>query len=201
MLSADLYYRVIHNKIERIQSFYEDNVLLHTFENVGEEQSAGTEVMLNLTILLFLRTNLIGDFYYHKVSGEYESTDFSSEGFNWNLRMRNDFPITKTTFLQATFMYRSPTETSQGTMDGFFVLDMAARQTFFKSLTITLKARDLLKSAKFEFNSEDENFTSHQIFTREAPMFTLNVRYNFNNYKAEKKIKQEKQIDEEEIGF
>ncbi len=201
MLSAELYYRVIHNKIERIQSFYEDNVLSHTFENVGTEQSGGIEVMLNLTLLPFLRMNWTGDIYYHKLSGEYEGTDFSNEGFNWNLRMRNNLHITKTTLLQATFMYHSPTETSQGTREGFFVLDVAARQTFFRSLTVTFKVRDILKSGKFEFNSEDENFTSHQVFTREAPLFTFNIRYNFNNYRAEKKMKQEKEIDEEEIGF
>ena len=155
-------------------------------------------MMFNVSIFSFLRMNLIDDIYYDDVNRKFEDTDPLNKRLNWNLRLKNDFIFTKTTLLQVTFIYHSSSKSFQRAMEEFFTFNMAVRQIFFKNWDLTLKIRDIFKTGKFEFTSGDENFTSHQVFTREAPMFILNLHYNFNNYKGHK-IKKENQIDEGEI--
>ena len=50
-----------------------------------------------------------------------------------------------------------------------------------------MQARDILSTGKYEYTSEGPNFYNYSHFTREAPLVMLNIRYNFNNYKPERK--------------
>jgi hypothetical protein len=84
-------------------------------------------------------------------------------------------------------MYNSPTVSSQGRREGFFMLNLAVRQTFFeKALTATLQVRNVLDSARWESISEGTNFYSYRDASMEAPIIMLNLKYNFNNFKQER---------------
>ena len=190
VFSIEGYYRVNHNKIERLRTVYSDNVTLNTIENVGTDYSLGTETMINFDILPGWNVNLLGNLYNYKIEGEIENRDFSRESFTWNSRLNNIIKIAENTSLQVNGMYNSPSVSSQGRSEGFFMLNLAVRQTFFeKALTATLQIRDVLGSANWESTSEANNYYSYRKVSRESPIVMLNLKYNFNNFKQEREVR------------
>ncbi|NNG27923.1 MAG: TonB-dependent receptor, partial [Ignavibacteriaceae bacterium] len=186
-LSTEFYYRITHNKRERVRSIFEENVTLTTFENVGTDHSIGGEILLNFNPLTFWNINLMGNLYHYKVEGILYERDFSQTSFNWNTRFNNVLKIGKLTQLQLNLRYSSPTVTSQGEREGFFSTDISVRHDIIENtLAVTLQVRDIFGTAKYEFTSEGRDFSTYTHSTRESPVVMLNLRYTFNNYKPER---------------
>ncbi len=192
--SAEAYYRVTHNKMERISSVYDfDNqVMLHTVANVGKDYSLGTELSLNTMIAAMWNLNLMVNLYDYRVTGNLGSRDFSQESFTWNLRLNNNLRITPTTRLQVTTIYNSASASAQGTREGFLSTDLGLKQDFFGGkLSASVQIRDVFSSAKFENTSEGQGFYDHRIHERKSPMATIMLSYNFNNYRQERQRRQQ----------
>ncbi|MGQ9809771.1 MAG: TonB-dependent receptor domain-containing protein [bacterium] len=201
---AEGYYRVTHNKIERISSVYdhENQVMLHTVANVGKDYSLGTELSLNTMVTAMWNLNLMANLYDYRVKGNLGDQNFSEESFTWNLRITNNLRITPTTRLQVTAMYNSPSASAQGSREGFLSTDMGLKQDFFGGkLSASLQIRDVFSSAKFESTSEGRGFYDHRIFERKSPMATVMLSYNFNNYRQERRRQQSSEESTEEMEF
>ncbi|MFC1800228.1 TonB-dependent receptor domain-containing protein, partial [Candidatus Eisenbacteria bacterium] len=201
MLSVEAYYRLTHNTIERVQSVYEKDVILQTVENVGKDYTLGVELLLNINEIKWWAITLMGDLYDYRVKGTIYDEPFSRQSFNWSFRYSNMFKLTGSTRLQITGRYRGPTVTAQGTREGSFMTDGALRQDFMnRKLSLNLQVRDLLGTGEFEFESEGPDFYSYRKFTRESPVVTLTVSYNFNNYKPDRRQDREMDDFEDEGG-
>lgn len=184
VLSAEVYYRVKHNKVEQVQSVYDIDVNLHTIENIGKDYSLGSELMLVLDPLDFWNVNLMGNLYNYRIEGVLYNEPFSRESFNWSSRLNNIFKIGASTTFQFNMMYNSPSVSSQGKREGFFTTHAAIKQDFFdRKLSLTVQVRDIFSTAKFESTSQGLDFYRYNFFNRESPMVMLNIRYNFNNFK------------------
>ena len=186
--SNDFYYKVSHNKVEHVRSAYSDNVTLNTFENVGQDYSTGTEFMLIFDpIVKVWNVNLTGDVYDYRINGVILNQSYENKSFNWSTRFSNKVTITNSTSLEVNVRYNSPTVSSQGRREGYFRTDAAIKKDFMnKRLSLTLQVRDLFKTGKWEFTSQGADYFSYNHFTREAPSVMLNIKFNFNNYEAEK---------------
>jgi outer membrane cobalamin receptor len=197
-ISMEAYYRVTHNKVERIRSVYQPNVILHTIDNVGTDYSLGTEAMLNLEIFKIWNLSIMGNLYDYRIEGKSEGQDISRESFNWSARFNNTLKVGSGTKLQFTGMYRSPSVSSQGERKGFFFSSAAIKQNILsKNLTATLSIWDIFGTGRHEYTSEGTDFYSHSEFTRESHMLMLTLTYNFNNYKPDR----DRDREEEPEGF
>lgn len=202
MFAAEAYYRLTHNKTERVQSVYEDNVILHTTANVGKDYTFGTELMLNLNALRWWNISLMGNLYDYRVEGTLYEEEFSEESFNWRVRLNNTFKIARSTRIQLNGNYNSPTASAQGERKGFIFTDVAVKQEFLnRTLAATLQVRDVFRTGEFEFTSEGEDFYSRRRFSRKSPSVTLTLSYNFNNYKPERERPEEAEAFEGEEEF
>jgi outer membrane cobalamin receptor len=200
MLSVEGYYRLTHNSIQRVQSVYDQDVILQTVENVGKEYTLGAELMLNINEIKWWAITLMGDLYDYRVKGTIYDEPFSRQSFNWSFRYNNTFKLTKSTRLQLTGRYRSPTVTAQGRRQGSFMTDAALRRDFMnRKLSANLQIRDFLGTGEFEFESEGPDFYSYRKFTRESHVVTLTVSYNFNNYKPDRRQNREVETFEGEM--
>jgi outer membrane receptor protein involved in Fe transport len=187
-LTNDFYYRMTHNKVDRIQSVYPDaeNVTLNTVENIGKDYSAGSEFTFMIDPFQFWSIDLMGNLYNYKIKGVLNEASFSRESFNWSSRINNSFRISGSTQVQFITIYNSPTVSSQGKREGFFSSDLSVKQDLMnKQLSLTLQIRDLFSTAKFEYSSQGPDFYSYNYFNREAPMVMLNARFNFNSFKED----------------
>jgi outer membrane receptor protein involved in Fe transport len=186
-LSAEVYYKMTQNKIERVRSVFDEDVTLNTVENIGRDYSIGSEVMLLFDMFKFWNVNLMGNIYNYRIEGVLYEEQFSRESFNWQGRLNNVFRLGSTTQLQVNARYNSPSVSSQGRREGYFSTDLALRQDLFdRLLSITLQVRDVLGTAKYEFTSEGLNFYNYNYFTRESPVVMLNLRFNINTQRNER---------------
>jgi len=184
--SGEFYYRVTKNKIEDVRSVYADDVTLSSVENIGKDYSLGSEFMLVTDPFPFWNLSIMGNIYNYEVTGNLNGQDFSRNSFNWNTRLNNVLKLGSTTQLQLNVMYNSPSVSSQGRSEEFFIINGAVKQDLFeKKIALTLQVRDLFGTGKHESVSRGLNFYNYSYHTRQSPMVMLNVRYNFNNYKNE----------------
>jgi len=186
-MSVETYYRGTTDKITRISGLDSLNgrqVFINTFTNADEDFSLGLEVMANMDLTKWWQLNLTGDLYHYELQGKIEGQDVSSNSTTWRTNLNTTFKLKWDTRLQIMGIYNGPSVTLQGQRDGFFITNVALRQDFFKKqLTVTLSARDVFSTGKFSFTSEGSNFYTYNKFTREAPVFLLNLTYRINNYK------------------
>lgn len=188
LISTEVYYRKTNNKVERIRSVYDENVTLHSVENVGKDYSLGTEILFNFNLFKIWGINLIGNIYDYRIEGVLYDRPFSRSSFNWSNRLNNSLKLTRNTQIQLNGRYNSKRVTSQGESSDFITLDLALRQDFFdKQLTATLQIRDVLGTAKREFTSSGPDFYTYDYREGESPVVMLNLRYNINHYKPERK--------------
>lgn len=187
LLSAEVYYRVTHNKIERVRSVYADNVTLHSIENIGTDYALGSELLFNVDVVKGWTANLMGNFYNYRVEGVLYEEPFSRESFSWRSRLSNIIKLGGSTQFQLDGIYHSPSVSPQGRREGYFTANAALKREFFdKQLSATLQVRDLFGTSKYEYTAEGADFYTYSYGTREAPVVMLNVRLNFNNYKPER---------------
>ena len=202
LFSLEGYYKVTHNKIERVSSVYDVNIILQSVENVGTDYAYGAEAMLNWNLFKWFNLNLTGDVYQYRIEGTLYGDEFSRESFNWNTRVNSTFMIGQSTRLMINGIYYSPSVSSQGRRDGFYTTNAAIRQDVWnKNLTVTLQLRDIMGNARHEFTSEGSDFYSYTEFSRKSPVVMLALTYNFNRYKPkhEQEEEQEEFEDEEQM--
>jgi len=188
MISLEAYYRETQNKVERVQSVYEDNIMLSTIENVGKDFSLGLEMMISFQLFKWWDMDLMGDFYKYRVEGVLYDEYFSNNSNNWSSRFNNTFNIKKSTKIQINSMYNGPSVTAQGETKGFYMVNAAIRQDFLdRKLSAVFQVRDIFATAKREMTSSGPDFYNYSEYTRDAPVVTLSLSYKFNNYRANRK--------------
>jgi len=191
--SLEGYYRNTVDKIERVRSVHPDydDVFLHSYANVGEDHSLGSEVMLNLNLYQWWNMNLSGNLYNYRVTGNLNGEDFDRESFNWTARFNNTFKLDKKTKVQINYSYNSPSVSSQGTRKGYYRTSASIRRDFMDNkFTAILQARDIFDTAEWEYESEGTDFYMQRHFDRNAPIFSLTLRYNINRYKSKRPDRQ-----------
>lgn len=188
LFSVESYYRITHNKVDRVRSVYAENVLLHTIENVGKDYMLGAEFTVSINQLDWWNLNIMGNLYDYRIEGILYDRSFSRSSFNWTGRLNNTFKLGKTTRIQLNGMYNSESVSSQGTRSDFFVANAAIKQDFMKrKLSATLMVRDVFSTGEHESIAEGPGFYNSRLHVHDAPIVMLTLTYNFNNFKPEKR--------------
>jgi len=188
IFSVEGYHRFTINKIEHVRSVYSDNITLMTSENVGEDYSTGIELFYNFDPLNSWNVNLMANIYDYRVSGSMLGNSFDRKSFNWNLRFNNDLKIGETTQLQLNSIYNSASVSSQGTVEASAFVNFAVKHEIMKDfLTATLQVNDIFGTAKRESTYQTPELYNYGLSQRESPVVMLNLRFNFNNYKNDRR--------------
>ena len=200
-LSAEVYYRVTHDKVERIRSVYSPGVILHTVANVGTDYSLGAEVLADLALAKWWNLNLSTDFYHYRMAGTVGNEEFDNSNLSWEARATTEFRLPTQTRLTLTGRYESPEASAQGTDAARLRTDAALRQSFLnRQLVLTLQVRDLLGTGGFESKTNGTDFFSYFRFTRQSPMLSLNLTWNFNNYRPDRRLPTDNGLEEMDNG-
>lgn len=182
-LSAELYYHVTDNKIERVREVYRDNIMLSTYANIGTDYALGSEIMLSMEHFDWWESDLSGNFYNYRVQGEVLGEELDRGQFTWSVEMNNIFRITKTTRLQFAAEYDSPEIEAQETESATFEFDAAVRQSFLDNrLLLTLQVRDVFGTDQHESYIEASDFYSYRLYRHKAPIVMLNLTFRINNF-------------------
>jgi hypothetical protein len=182
-LSAELYYRVTDNKIERVREVYRDNIMLSTFANVGTDYALGSEIMLSMDLFDWWESDFSGNFYNYRVKGDINGEELDRESFTWSVEWNNIFKITETTRIQINPEYDSREIEAQETESATFEIDGAIRQSFMdNNLILTLQVRDIFGTDRHESVIEANDFYSYRLYKHRAPIVMLNLTFRINNF-------------------
>ncbi|MDP4172905.1 MAG: outer membrane beta-barrel family protein [Bacteroidota bacterium] len=185
-LSTELYHRVNNSKIDGVKSVYSDNVTLQTFANIGKDYSTGAEIMASVELFKLWDIDLMGNLYNYLLKTDVNGESTTKESFNWHGKMSNSLKLTSTLSLQLNADYNSPTVAYQSKTDDSFSLDMAVKKEFMnKQLSLTLQAKNILNTARWQTTTQNESLYSYMSAKREAPVLMLNLRYSLNNFKQD----------------
>jgi outer membrane receptor for ferrienterochelin and colicin len=195
-VSLDAFLKRTTNKIERIQTIYDeaDDVILSTYENVGIDHSVGVEAMSNLNVFSWWMINVSARLYYYQVEGELYDEDILESSVNYSARMRNTLVFKTGTRLQLGPNYHSRSATAQGSSSGGLMTDLGLRQDFFDGLlSATLQVRDIFGTGFRQYEVSTPTYYTYSEFYRDAPMISLDLSLKINNYKNKRNGDQNEQ--------
>jgi outer membrane cobalamin receptor len=196
-ISAEVYYRYTHDKVERIRQAYPEKgpgVSLQIPENVGTDQSFGTEIMIKMPIKKWWEINFMTNLYDYRVQGEFTDVfdgttyNFDNVSTNYTLRLNQTFKVYTHTKFQFNGSYNSSSVTAQGSRTGFFNFSAAIRTDIIQNkLAFNLQARNIFQTAIHEYVSYGSNFESRMKFNMAGPVISFTATYKLNNYRAKRK--------------
>jgi len=161
LVSLEGYYRITNNKIERVQSVYQDNIMLHTVTNVGKDYTFGSELMVNMDVNSWWNLNLMGNLYDYRMKGRLYNEDFSRKSLNWDVRSNNTLKLTRSLRMQLNLSYTSPSVSAQGRREGYFGTNLAVRQSLLNdNLEIILQIRDIFSATNMNSPPKGRIFTA-----------------------------------------
>lgn len=186
-VSATLFHRARRDKIERLRVPYHSTVTLDSMANVGNDYSTGLELAANLQLNKYWNLDANTSYYFYRIKNQFKVDD-DEESWNWQLAVNNNFDAAKNTRVRMEAYYVGPMVSTQGRVDGFFYLNLAARQQFPKQkLTASLVVRDILSTAKYiNTRSGIGMETLTKIYPR-SPLFTMTLTYTFNNFRQQQR--------------
>ncbi len=187
LFSLEGYYRMTTDKITRLRSLQQDGTFLYTFDNVNNDYSLGSELMVNTSPWKWLELNVTGNLYHYRIKGDLEGNEVDNESLNWNARVSATFKLPYDFRIQTNGNYNGPSVTAQGTMEGFFMSSIALRKEFFeRKLSVSASMQDIFKTAKWESTSSGTGFYSYDVMTHDSQVVMLNLSYRINNYKRQR---------------
>ena len=182
--TLEAYHRNTTNGITRIQQPTEGDLMLHTMENIQQEQATGLDFSFNTSLYNWWNINLTGSYYRYSISGDVVEEGIQQNGNQWNARYNNIFKLPTGTRIQLSGMFRGPSITPQGEREGFFMANAAVRQTIIKDkLSFTVNGMDLFQGRKREMTLTGNTFENYILRRRESPVISFNISYTINNYK------------------
>ena len=198
-IALETYYRQTNDKITRIRTqdtTGSENVLIHTIDNISRDYSLGIELMANLQLFEWWNLNASTNFFNYRIEGEIVDEDVSQMKNTWNMRMNSTFKFKWGSRIQLTGFYAGPSVTAQGERNSFYSVNAAIRQDFLKKkASLTLQARDILRTQKFSFTTTTGDMYIFNEFTREAPVVMLTFTYRLNNIKQTKREEEVIEMD------
>jgi outer membrane cobalamin receptor len=200
-VSLEGYYRKNKNKITRIRTLQDDGMILHTFENLNNDNSLGAELFVNFNTAKWLMLTVSGTYYKYWLEGDIIEQGAETESNNFDFRINSMIKLPKDFRFQFNTMYRGPSISAQGTSAEFVMMSTAIRKDFFNGkLSGTLKWQNMFGLMKHEFTQETSNLYSYMNMQREPNMFMFSLSYKFNNYQRERKINGNESMDFDEGG-
>jgi outer membrane receptor protein involved in Fe transport len=198
--TLEAYHRNTTNGITRIQQPADDELMIHTVENIQRVESTGLEFSMNAPIYKWWNLTLTGNFYRYSIHGDVVEADVLQTGNHWNARYSSVFKLPTGTRVQLTGNYRGPTITPQGEREGFFMAGAAIKQSLIKDqLSLTVNGMDLFQGRKREMMLSGSGFENYILRQRESPVITFSLSYTINNYKNGKRKDNDREKEYEGI--
>lgn len=200
-LSVSLYYRNTDDVIQQIR-YLSDNVMMTTYENVSETQSAGAEFVAKNNVARILDLTTTVNLYYNKLDGfsylpegaSVPVTGESDENFSWSARMIANVALPSALSFQVTGNYISRQLVAQGYRKSRYTLDAGIRKSFLnRKLSMSVNGRDLLDSRKWRTFTSGNGFSQYAENWRSGRTIGVTFTYSFGNMKASRKPQRQQQ--------
>lgn len=181
--SAQTYYRKTKDSFNQSFSTDSSGTLLISFDNYGNLDVYGAEFSSSFSIADIFRFDPSINLFQTHLDGIADGVPIVKDYFNWGARLNTTITFTPSTRFMFSANYMKFVD-AQSESEPFMMISASLRQEFFdKQLSLTLQARDLFKASDMKIKINGANFDSRTFIRQEAPVITLMLTYNFNNFK------------------
>jgi len=182
--SVQTYYRNSSNTVSQTFSVDSSGKLLGTFDNIAANNTYGSEISSSFSLIKILRFDPAVNLFGSSLKGNLADLNVNKNNFNWNVRLNTTLTLSPDTRLQVSGNYFGRIDQAQFEIKPFLMLSASIKRDFLnKNLSVTLQARNILKTGDLEIVNNGTNFNSTIFFHREVPVLQLMLSYNFNNFK------------------
>ena len=211
-ITGGVFYRIIEDEINR--ALFVDrtdlNKVILTYDNFDNTTAYGVELSSNYRPTKWWSLNGSFDLYNQTQKGISERlttqnnptvNDIVSEKFEvdnvaWNLRMFNNFKVTKTVTLSAFGFYRGKSRNLQFTIDPMYFVNVGARVSLWEGRgTFSLNYNDIFDTMKFAFEGELP-YVQTGAFNWESNTVNVGLSYRFGGGKYRAKSRKRRDNDE-----
>lgn len=202
-ITTGVFFRYINDPISQvfIQSPYDPNKKLMTFDNFENSTQYGIETSGNLRFKKWWTANYGIDTYFNNIRGFVENAENipvekSVLAIPFNARMSHDFNVTKNFKITWFSMYRSAVKDVQFSNKDMWRTDFGIRQNLFNNQgSISIRYNDIFNKMRARFEGENPDKVDGQ-FRWESRM--LNITFNYKFGSGKNRALQRKQRDKNE---
>ncbi len=183
-LTAGTYFRETIDQIARLTERVSDTVQLNTRGNVALGRDYGVELILTFRALEKLEFTASGNAYYTQIRGDASDRSrtvvVDADGYLFDGRLQASYEFPWGVESQATYFYRSPGVTPQGTIETIQSLDLGFRKSILNDRgAITLRVSDLFNTRRYRFTNQVAGVTTRSQFQRESRIAYVGFQYRF----------------------
>ena len=211
-ITGGVFYRAISDEINR--ALFVDrtdlNKVIITYDNFDNTSAYGVELSSNYQLTKWWSFNASFDLYNQTQTGIAErlentidptiddiiTEEFEVDNVAWNLRMFNNFKVTKDLRLSAFGFYRGRARTLQFTVEPMYFVNIGARYNLWDGKgTFSINYNDIFDTMKMEFEGELP-FAQFGEFNWESNTIFVGLSYRFGGGKYRAKSRKRRDNDE-----
>jgi len=192
------YYSITTNYITQITTLSAADKLLITYANATQQQKAGSDIDLALSIGKKLSVNPALSFFYNESKGSYKGTDLSSKGFAWGGNIKFQYSPDSRSDAQLQLSYSSPVALPQFKLQSVYYADASVKRTFLENkIAVTLSVTDIFNTRSWDIETNNRVFRLNNYSKSDSRIFWIGMSFNINSFKPGKQSKEEKSNGEE----
>lgn len=193
-LTSSLFFRQTNNEVTNYRTLRPDGITEQTSLNLNRSQNYGLEFVVNQDVLKWWKINGNFSFFQRTIQASSDVPGILTRtNRSWTARFTSNMRPKRGTDIQLALNYRSPFIVAQGTINGFFNVDLGLKQEILKGRgTINLRVSDIFNTLQFQSDSFGPNFVSTSRNKRESRIAFIGF-----SYRLSKQVTKERNADEE----
>lgn len=179
-INASLYYKNTTDIIENFLRINDEGISVTTYQNIGRNQSIGTNLYVSGTIKKKLTLRGSVDIYTYNGQSTIEGIDLSNQAVLWNGRLNATLELPKELRVEAFGFYRSPTQTLQGSRASWSMFNIGFMKQFNKRTSLGVNiSQPFKKNMEFVNELSGANFFQRSNSIRPFRSVGVNFRHSF----------------------
>jgi hypothetical protein len=167
-----------------------ENVAVRTFDNLGKNRETYFRVLGGIPPANKYFFYVGAQYNFNDYDGVYESQSFTFRRGSWRFFTYHAFRLTSQTRITLNGLLVTKGQMNFYELNTFGQLNLGLNQTFFdKKLSITLSARDILRTMVNEFRFNQGNISTSGNRYSDTRRFGINIVYNFGIPDRHEKVK------------
>lgn len=182
-INPSIFYTHKKDQLSRTREILDSNIALLTFDNYGNTENYGAELVLNAKPLEFLNLNGSVSYYKNVIDATNLDSAYKNENYTWNGRISANMYLPMFADLGITYFYSGRNVFAQGVLEPFQSMDVSLKRDFFdKRVTIGMRVSDVFNTLKFDVKlNNTQNFQETFYRKRDSRALYFNLTYRFGN--------------------
>lgn len=202
--SATVYTRFAYNVFTRFRTVDSFGRSIVNFDNLSKGQNIGLEFTSRIALFKWWNFLLSANLYQNKIKGNVPNgeVDATTNSFQYNLRLMNNFQIGKQTSIQLMVFYRSKIKFLQGEITPMVFANIGVRYDFMKNnkASIAINVSDIFHTQYFGASTFGNSFSGNVKRYWESTVGNIVFTYRFGKSEGKSSQQNKKKSNFEDNG-